>query len=43
MRFAEYVVAGWALTAALLGAYWVRLSRRTRNAARNLSGSKSES
>jgi hypothetical protein len=34
MRFAEYVITGWALTGAALAAYWVRLVVRTRRAER---------
>jgi hypothetical protein len=34
MRFAEYVIGGWALTGAALLAYWVRLLRRIRRAER---------
>jgi hypothetical protein len=34
MRFAEYVIAGWVLTGAVLVAYWVRLVQRTRRAER---------
>jgi len=32
MRFAEYVITGWAVTGAVLLAYWLRLVRRTRRA-----------
>ena len=36
VRFAEYVIGGWVLTGAVLGAYWVRLRQRTRRAERSL-------
>ena len=36
VRFAEYVIAGWVLTGAVLGAYWLRLRQRTRRAERTL-------
>ena len=36
MRFAEYVIGGWALTGAVLAAYAVRLRQRTRRAERTL-------
>lgn len=39
MRFAEYVITGWALTGAALGGYWVRLVVRTRRAERVGAGS----
>ena len=32
MRFAEYVITGWAVTGAVLLGYWLRLVRRTRRA-----------
>ena len=32
MRFAEYVITGWAVTGAVLLTYWLRLVRRTRRA-----------
>ena len=32
MKFAEYVIAGWTLTGAVLLGYWIRLVRRTRRA-----------
>ena len=32
MKFAEYVITGWAVTGAVLLAYWLRLVRRTRRA-----------
>jgi hypothetical protein len=32
MRFAEYVITGWALTFATLGAYWLRIVVRTKRA-----------
>jgi hypothetical protein len=34
MRFAEYVIGGWAVTGAVLAVYWVRLSTRIRRAER---------
>jgi hypothetical protein len=34
MRFAEYVIGGWALTAGALLAYWLRLGARIRRADR---------
>jgi hypothetical protein len=34
VKFAEYVIAGWAITGAGIAAYWFRLVRRTRNAER---------
>ena len=34
MRFAEYVIAGWVLTGAVLATYWLRLNRRIRRAER---------
>ena len=34
MRFAEYVIGGWALTGGVLLAYWLRLLQRVRNAER---------
>jgi hypothetical protein len=34
MKFAEYVIGGWAITGAALAGYWVRLVRRTRRAER---------
>jgi hypothetical protein len=34
VRFAEYVVAGWVLTSAVLAAYWLRLVQRIRRAER---------
>jgi hypothetical protein len=36
MRFAEYVVAGWALTGAALGGYWYWIVRRTKRAEQSL-------
>jgi hypothetical protein len=36
MTDAGYVVTGWALTAAVLAAYWVSIARRTRRARRSL-------
>ncbi|HEX9466939.1 MAG TPA: hypothetical protein VGA11_00885 [Acidimicrobiia bacterium] len=36
MRFAEYVITGWVLTAAVLGGYWVWIVQRTRRAERSL-------
>ena len=32
MRYAEYVVTGWALTGATIGAYWLWTVRRTKRA-----------
>ncbi len=32
MKYAEYVITGWAITGALLLAYWLRLVRRIRHA-----------
>lgn len=32
MRFAEYVITGWVITAATLLIYWLRLGRRIRRA-----------
>jgi hypothetical protein len=34
MRFAEYVITGWALTFGVLGAYWLWIVQRTRRAER---------
>jgi hypothetical protein len=34
MRFAEYVIGGWAVTAGALTAYWLRLGARIRRAER---------
>jgi hypothetical protein len=34
MRFAEYVIGGWALTAGALTGYWFRLGARIRRAER---------
>jgi hypothetical protein len=34
LRFAEYVIAGWVLTGAVLSTYCVRLNRRIRRAER---------
>ena len=34
MKFAEYVITGWALTAAVIGGYWVSIVQRTRRAER---------
>ena len=34
MRFAEYVIAGWVLTGAVLAMYYLRLNRRIRRAER---------
>lgn len=34
MRFAEYVITGWALTFAVLGLYWLWIVQRTRRAER---------
>jgi hypothetical protein len=36
MKYAEYVVAGWAVTGATLGAYWLWIVRRTRRAEQSL-------
>jgi hypothetical protein len=36
MTDAGYVVTGWALTAAVLAAYWASIVRRTRRARRSL-------
>jgi hypothetical protein len=36
MRYAEYVVTGWALTGGTLGAYWLWVARRTRRAEQSL-------
>ncbi len=35
MRFAEYVIAGWTLTAAVFTGYWAILVRRTKRAERS--------
>jgi hypothetical protein len=35
MRFAEYVIAGWALTAGVVTGYWAILIRRTKRAERS--------
>ncbi|MET0895235.1 MAG: hypothetical protein ABWY80_05235 [Acidimicrobiia bacterium] len=32
MKYAEYVITGWVLTGATLGAYWLWIVRRTRSA-----------
>ena len=32
MRYAEYVIGGWAITGAVLLGYWLRLVQRTRRA-----------
>ena len=32
MRYAEYVVTGWVLTAVVLAGYWAWIVRRTRRA-----------
>ncbi len=34
MRFAEYVIGGWALTGGALAGYWLWIVRRTRRAER---------
>jgi hypothetical protein len=34
MKFAEYVIGGWALTGGVLAAYWLRLGARIRRAER---------
>jgi hypothetical protein len=36
MRFAEYVIAGWAVTGATLAGYWYWIVRRTRRAEQSL-------
>ena len=36
MRFAEYVITGWVLTAVVLGTYWLWIVRRTKRAERSL-------
>ncbi len=36
MRFAEYVIGGWALTGGVFAAYTLRLRQRTRRAERTL-------
>ena len=35
MNFAEYVITGWVLTFAVLGAYWVWIVQRTKRAERS--------
>jgi hypothetical protein len=42
MRFAEYVVTGWVLTGATIGAYWFWIVRRTRRAEQSLPNSEVE-
>ena len=32
MKYAEYVITGWVITAAALAVYWLRLGRRIRRA-----------
>ena len=32
MRYAEYVVTGWVVTGAAIGAYWLWIVRRTKRA-----------
>ena len=32
MKYAEYVVTGWVLTAAVVAGYWLWMVRRTRRA-----------
>ena len=39
MRFAEYVITGWALTAGSLAVYWWRLRTRIRRAEASFPGS----
>jgi hypothetical protein len=34
MRFAQYVIGGWALTGAVFVVYWLRLGARIRRAER---------
>jgi NhaP-type Na+/H+ or K+/H+ antiporter len=34
VKYAEYVIGGWVLTGAVIGAYWVRLIQRTKRAER---------
>jgi hypothetical protein len=36
MRFAEYVITGWVLTAVVIGGYWLWIVRRTRRAEQSL-------
>jgi hypothetical protein len=36
MRFAEYVIAGWALTGATLAGYWLLIVRRIKRAEQSL-------
>jgi len=36
MKYAEYVITGWVLTAAALGGYWVWILRRTKRAEASL-------
>jgi len=36
MKYAEYVVTGWALPGAPIGAYWLGIVRRTRRAEQSL-------
>jgi hypothetical protein len=36
MRFAEYVVTGWVLTAVVVAGYWFSIVQRTRRAERSL-------
>jgi hypothetical protein len=35
MRFAEYVITGWALTGVVIGGYWLSVVRRLRRAERS--------
>jgi hypothetical protein len=35
MQFAGYVISGWALTAAVLGGYWLWIVQRTKRAERS--------
>jgi hypothetical protein len=36
MKYAEYVISGWVITAGALGAYWWRLRVRVQRARRSL-------
>jgi Heme exporter protein D (CcmD) len=36
MRFAEYVITGWALTAVVIGGYWLWIVLRTKRAEQSL-------
>jgi hypothetical protein len=35
MRFAGYVISGWALTGVVIGGYWLSVVRRLRRAERS--------